>query len=137
MDAARSTRLSARLPHFLRFTQALALVSSVGLPAAALLIATPGCDAKPIDEGVAACSSDCEPYDSGEPRDASGHPDGASGILPFDGGVVDAGISALPDSEVPDGLADVGPITDASSDADAESEVEAGGGPLAPPDLPT
>ena len=142
------------LPHFLRFTRALALVSGVAV--------FPGCGGA-IDTGPGNCdgNGNCKPYDGGPTgtpvadNDSGiigggvvGYYDGSvMGTAPYDGGptgtpvVIDAGITAY-DAGPYDGgpvgvpVSTVDAATVDSGIGDAANDVFQGGGPLAPPDLP-
>ncbi|MGH7272809.1 MAG: hypothetical protein ACREJ3_20455 [Polyangiaceae bacterium] len=146
---------SARVPHFLRVTQALALVSGIGAPCAALLIAATDCGSSAPSPGPGTCANACvgagvAADDGSPPYDGSSAYDGS----PLGVGVVTWGVMVAPDASTPgsgDGGAapDATSLSDASTDA-SESDGAKGpsdaaflfdhiiivGGPLAPPDLP-
>jgi hypothetical protein len=137
------------LPHFLRFTRALALVSGVAV--------LPGCGGE-VEHGGENCgpNASCTVYDGG-PTGTTVYDGSGGGTVAYDGSVmgtppvpydgsvtgtpgIDAGITAY-DAGFP--IYDSGPtgvpIYDAGADVaivDAASDVFQGGGPLAPPDLP-
>jgi hypothetical protein len=131
--AAIASTMAERAPHFLRFTQAIAFVSGLGFPAAVLLTPLAGCGGEPPDEGSRFC--DCPAFTEGGVDSSATFPDGAAGVLTYDGGAhdgtalgvtIDAGIQSAPDSG--DANDEDAPIADA--------DVDAGGGPFSPPDLP-
>ena len=147
------------LPHFLRFTRALALVSGVAV--------LPGCGGA-IDTGPGNCdgNGNCKPSDGGRAEDGSigggvvGYYDGSvMGTAPYDGSVtglppstydggptgtpvvIDAGITAYDASPYDGGVQGV-PVEPHDAEGpdvgiqDAANDVFQGGGPMAPPDLP-
>jgi hypothetical protein len=124
---------SHAVPHFLRFTQALALVSGLGLPCAMLVTACGGDESPSTSDGGNAEGSVADGYSGSAACDACGissYDGGVLGTAPYDGG---GGIEPAPDAGVADGFSGIMVSPDASADAEIEG---GGGGPLAPPDLP-
>jgi hypothetical protein len=148
--------MNRALPHFLRFTRALALVSGVAV--------LPGCGGA-VDTGPGNCdgNGNCKPYDGGPTDNDSGvigggvvgYYDGSvMGTAPYDGSatgtppspydggptgtsVIDAGITAY-DAGTYDGGPMGVPVEPPDAEAldSSDDDVFQGGGPLAPPDLP-
>jgi hypothetical protein len=139
-----------RVPHFLRVTRALALVSGIGGLPAAMIVACGGSSTASDDGGaydgvamgispqpcadacgggVMADDSPASPYDGFAAGVYDGSPMGVI-AMPYDGGPL--GVVIHPDASPYDGrVMGVVPITDASF-----HDVIAIGGPLDPPELP-